>query len=100
MAGEVKDDATVNFTVKELLNEQTDLLRGIDRKVDGKADKTDLIPIQTQLLEHHGRLSSIEQKNVEDGILREMRKSSRRRVWTFVTAVAVPLLVAVIIVLL
>lgn len=98
MSEEVRDDSTVSFTVKELLAEQTDLLRGIDHKVDGKADKADLIPLVAKLDNHDQRILSIEDSRKADKILNDARTSTRRRWWAVTTAVVVPLATACIIV--
>ena len=99
-ADEVQPESTVTFTVKELLEEQTGLLRQIDSKVDGKADKADLIPIMNKLETHDTRLLSIEDERKTEKVRSDARAAARRRVWAFVAAVVVPLEVALILVLL
>jgi hypothetical protein len=99
VAGDVQPDSTVQYTVKELLDEQTDLLRGIDRKVDGKADKADLIPILSRLDDHHGRIGRLEDERASDKTAADVRATYRRRLWMAVTAIVVPLGTALIIVL-
>lgn len=68
---ELSPQTTVSYTVREVLDKQTDLLLGIDHKVDGKADKADLVEavngirqdltaIQSTVAGHHDRLLSLE----------------------------------------
>ncbi len=62
--GEMTPGSTVAFTVKELLAEQTALLRTIDSKVDSKVDKADLVPIVLRLDSHEVQLSDVRQASV------------------------------------
>jgi hypothetical protein len=95
---EVTPESTVSYTVKELLAEQTTLLRQIDAKVDGKADKTDLVPLVLRLDDHHGRISHLEDVHEADRAAADVRATFRRRAWLTLTAVVVPLATALIIV--
>lgn len=98
MPDEIRPDSTVSYTVKELLDEQTSLLRQIDGKVDTKADKADLVPILTRLDDHHGRIVKLEDERKADAAAAEVRNGFRRRVWAFSTAVAVPIAVALLLI--
>ncbi len=71
MPEELSPQTTVSYTVREVLDEQTKLLRGIDVKVDGKADKADLVQASNELAKqvtavseqvrgHNDRLMSLE----------------------------------------
>lgn len=91
MADEIHEDAVVSTPVKEVLKEQTDLLREIDRKVDGKADKADLVPIVTRLEEHHTRLQTIEDAAKAAAAVKEALRSRRRFYGAVVAAVVVPI---------
>ena len=80
----ISPGSEVTYTVKELLDEQTDLLRGIDKKVDGKADKSDLTPIVVELRDHHDRLVSLETTRTETDGARKIRN----RAWAIIGSVA------------
>jgi len=95
---EMNVNSTVSYTVKELLDEQTGLLRSIDRKVDTKADKTDLVPIITELHNHDTRLTRIEEERTAAATARALRRDFRRRLSVIFTAVLVPVGTALIIV--
>ena len=71
MTEELSPQTVVSYTVKEVLDKQTDLLIGIDHKVDSKADRADLVDavntinqnmtaMQSTLAGHHDRLLSLE----------------------------------------
>lgn len=60
-APEISAESTVSYTVKEVLDEQTALLRGIDKKVDEKASKADLAVLDTKIEGHGGRITVLEQ---------------------------------------
>jgi hypothetical protein len=77
MPSDVSPDSTVSYTVKELLDEQTGLLRRIDHKVDQKADKADLVAIERRLDGHSTRIQSLEDHRDEVEIIRRFR----RRAW-------------------
>ena len=98
MTSEIGEDSTVSFTVKELLAEQTDLLRGIDHKVDGKADKTDLVPIVAELRDHHTRITNNEDERKAEKGAQATRSKFWNRTWAVIAAVIVPLAVALILV--
>lgn len=98
MAAEVGPDSTVSFTVKELLAEQTALLREIDRKVDTKADKADINLLHRRLDGHDQRIKGLEDERDADQAITTARAATRRRLWGFATAVVVPLAAALILV--
>lgn len=60
MGEEVSAEAVVSRPVSEVLQEQTNLLRSIDSKVDSKADKSDLAELVHSVRDHDGRLISLE----------------------------------------
>ena len=96
----VDDDAPLSllpdtWTVKEVvadlksdiithLNKQDSVLTEIDRKVDGKADKADLIALGVKIDGHGNRISSLEEHRTEV----ESSKKFRNRVWAVVGSVA------------
>lgn len=90
MAGEVSEDSTVSFTVKELLTEQTGILREIKAAVDGKADKADLIPLAAKLESHGGRIQTIEDERKAERAVAEQKSKTRGRAAWVVAAVLVP----------
>lgn len=80
MAEELSPQTTVSYTVREVLDEQTKLLRGIDQKVDGKADKADLVEavnglrsdltgIRNQVSGHGERILSLENWRISNARL-------------------------------
>lgn len=81
---ELTGDSEVSYTVKELFDQQNQLLRGIDKKVDSKADKADLIPIVADLGRHDGRITVLENNNTQF----EAMRSQRRRIWTVIGSIA------------
>lgn len=98
MPTEITPDSTVKYTVKELLDEQTTILREIDRKVDGKADKADLVPVFSRLEDQDVRITRLEDGRTADQAAAEVRARFRRNVWLVLTAIMVPLAVAMILV--
>ena len=97
-AEELRENAVVSYTVKEILDEQTGLLRTIDSKVDTKADKADLIPLLSRLDNHHERIVVLEDERKSDRTAQAVKSRFRRNVWLAVSAVCVPLATALIIV--
>lgn len=97
MSAELGEDSTVSFTVKELLNEQTSLLRGIDKKVDGKADKADLVPIVAELRQHNTRITTIEDDRKAEAAAATLRTSFWKRSWAVVAVIVVPVSTALVI---
>lgn len=57
---ELSPQTTVSYTVREVLDEQTKLLRGIDSKVDGKADKSDVTNLAQKIDGHGDRILTLE----------------------------------------
>lgn len=95
---EVDENATVSFSVKEMLQEQTSILRGIDTKVDGKADKSDLAPIVSEVQRAHGRLQVIEDERKSEKAVGESRSATRRRMAWAIGFVMVPITTTCIVV--
>lgn len=60
MAEELSPQTTVSYTVREVLDEQTTLLRSIDHKVDSKADKSDLVELVHEVKGHGERITTLE----------------------------------------
>lgn len=98
MAQEIGLDATVSYTVKELLDEQTVLLREIDRKVDTKADKADISELHRRIDRHDGRIKGLEDERDAGRAVGAARGASHRRIWAFATAVLIPLATALLLV--
>ncbi len=97
---EVTPESTVSYSVKELLAEQTTLLRTIDSKVDSKVDKADLVPILMRLDDHHGRIVTLEDERTADQSAAGVRARFRQKLWLVTTAIVVPLVVAVLLIVL
>lgn len=58
---ELSPQAVVSKPVVDVLDEQTALLRSIDAKVDGKADKSDLVDLVSKVNDHGSRIVSLEE---------------------------------------
>lgn len=81
MDPELTEDARVSFSVRELLGEQTTLLRSIDKKVDTKADKADLMALWSRIDNHDGRIKTIETAREAEGAVVTARVKTRNRLW-------------------
>lgn len=60
MPEELSGESHVTYTVRELLDGQTELLRSIDNKLDGKADKIDMVALTNEVRGHDGRIKVLE----------------------------------------
>lgn len=114
MPDEITPESTVSYSVKELLAEQTDLLREIDRKVDTKADKVDIADLRRRIdtkadvvdiTDLHrrvdgqeGRLKTLEDEREGDRVIDVARATTRRHLWMVISAIAVPVGTALILV--
>lgn len=67
---EKDDDLVVQYSVRELLGAQTETLVRIETKLDGKADKSDLIAVASEVRDHGQRITSLEEGH-----------RTRRRAW-------------------
>ncbi len=77
MSEAIEANSTVSYTVKELLDEQTALLREIDKKVDQKADRADLVELASDLRATDLRVTALE----TDGAGRTAVSEHARRIW-------------------
>lgn len=93
---EIGPDARVTYSVRELLAEQTALLRRIDGKVDTKADKSDIAAINSRVDGHENRIKGLEDDRDERVIIASEKARRLRWWWAAATAVVVPLAVALI----
>jgi hypothetical protein len=59
-AEEISPDAVVQIPVRDMLAEQTALLRSIDTKVDSKMDRADGIALAERLNGHGDRILTLE----------------------------------------
>ena len=84
MSDEIRPESTVNFTVKELLDEQTTLLREIDRKVDQKADRADVVALTSELRATDARVTQLESANVR----RTAVSDHTRQLWGVILSIA------------
>lgn len=98
MPGDVSPEARVSYSVSELFSEQNRILERIEGKVDGKADKSDLIPIIARLDDHHTRLMTLEDGRKADTAVAVARVRERRTVAWVTGSILVPLAVALILV--
>jgi hypothetical protein len=85
---EVGEQSTVSYTVKELLDGHTTILRSIDSKLDGKADKADVLEVENRLAQHVAadqiRLSALE----DHRLAVEAARHFRNRAWAIVASIA------------
>lgn len=91
MSDEVAPDAVVSYKVGDLLSEIKGVVDQIDKKVDGKADKTDLVPLVAELKDHHVRLQTLEDAAKAAAAIASALRSRRRFVAGVFTAVIVPI---------
>lgn len=77
MPEELTGNARVEYSVREILDKQTDLLLRIDTKVDAKADKADVVALGHRLDGHAERIDRLEEHRLETDQVRTFR----RRAW-------------------
>ncbi len=83
--GPIGPGSTVEYTVKELLDEQTGILRDIDKKVDQKADKSDLVVVVGSIAALDVRVDVLE----EHRTVLESSIQWRHRAWAVAGSLAV-----------
>lgn len=78
------DQASTKTDIVSHLVKQDEMLTAISTKVDGKADKADLLALGTKIDGHGQRITTLEEHRTE-----ELANSRfRRRVWAAIASVA------------